>query len=189
MQQRHLSGRALRGWLPVGLALFLSVAGARVGLTATPQTVLREVPDWTLTLAPAVDLGRANLSELGVPVSSQAVPVGDLSHGAPPLNAVIKREIPSLWRLSLPAGRASAAGGIDVRCDVVAPDGSSGRLALRGGSGEEVPVRLTPSPASVVKQSPQGDEIEGGAVLEVDLSKARYAGTYTGLITVTVTAR
>jgi hypothetical protein len=105
-----------------------------------------------------------------------------------PLQMHVVRKVERLWRASSPAGTVLDGYSVDVGVEVFSPDGKAGCLGLPGQLGSEIGVRVIPA-LPLVSEEGGRHYLQGAATVELDLSSVRYAGTYSGQITVTLVAR
>lgn len=148
-----------------------------------------DVPPWTLQMSNGVVLARIAPGELiGKGGEDVAVSVDDLRFGAPPVNTTIVRELPALWKLRLPPGHAKKPD-VDVTIEVVSLAGRTSRMSLAADPASEVMVRVTPTGTTLLSAGPHETYLVGGAVLEIDISRTRQAGEFTGQLSVSVTPR
>ena len=143
---------------------------------------------WTLELPPVVRLEPVTAVELLGGPADQAVAVRDIASGVPALNTVIIRELPALWQTTSAVSQAGQ-GSLQATCEVVSEQGTANRLSLAGHPESEIPVQVLSSPALAVAALDASVRHQGGVTLRLDLGHARYAGTYTGRLTVTVVSR
>src|SRR5690606_17730332 len=137
-----------------------------------------------------VELAPVRLDELGAKpvealagVSRQARAVGgmlvvDAAIATPPMRLVVEREIPALWRWHVgkdaPALR-SAQGAPAVR---LLSQGGFDNLAHATDPAQQLPVRVRVTPPRAIASDAQGQLLESGVVLEIDLGRAARAGRY-----------
>ncbi len=99
----------------------------------------------------------------------------------------IVREVPAVWRMELPAGVDPRD--LVVSYELVASSGRRDRLSQPGEPDSELGIRLRSTGPIEVESA--GDEVvvEGGVVLELDLTAARFAGDHSGTLVVRVDQR
>jgi hypothetical protein len=98
----------------------------------------------------------------------------------------VRRRLTGLWRLEVPLG--TDADDINVRYEVVAPDGQVGFLGHRESTGH-LPAEIRAEPIRIVRYEGTSAVLEGEAELVVDISKLQHAGSYGGTVRVTVAMR
>ncbi len=103
---------------------------------------------------------------------------------APQINTIVTRHVPSLWRVTMPRG--TNVDDLEITYDVLSEKGRDGCLSLRGKGDFECPVRILPTRPVTVERQDQVDLLEGGAILELDLTTVRYAGTYSGTLLISI---
>jgi hypothetical protein len=103
---------------------------------------------------------------------------------ASPILLRVTRLVPGIWQMRV--ADTTYPGAIDVRYEVFGADGSPGRLTHVEHPEDGLGVIVEPTQAEVVAVDDQGMVVEGGAALQLLLDEARYAGTYTGTVLVTV---
>jgi hypothetical protein len=142
----------------------------------------------TLELPPVVRLEPVTAAELLGGGPDQAVAVRELASGTPPVNTIIVRELPALWQAttSLPL---TGSGSLQATCEVVSEQGTANRLSLAGHAGAEIPVMIVSSPVLAATALDASVHHQGGITLRLDVGRVRYAGTYTGRLTVTLVSR
>jgi hypothetical protein len=101
-----------------------------------------------------------------------------------PILLRVTRRVPSIWQMRV--ADTIHPGAIDVRYEVFGADGSPGRLTHVEHPEDGLGVIIEPTQPEVVVSDDQGMVVEGGASLQLLLDEARYAGTYTGTVLVTV---
>ncbi len=143
---------------------------------------------WTLEVPPVVRLEPVTAVELLGGPADQAIAVSDIASGVPALNTVIIRELPTLWQTTTAVSQTQQ-GSLQATCQVVSEQGTANRLSLAGHPESEIPVQVLSSPALAVAALDASVRHQGGVTLRLDLGHARYAGTYTGRLTVTVVSR
>ncbi len=176
----HRSEATLR-WLAAVLLVQAVLAGTELAAS--------DVPPWTLQMSTSVVLAKIAPGELiGRGGDDVAVSVDDLRFGAPPVNTTIVRELPALWKLRLPPGQAKKPD-VEVTLEIASVAGRSNRMSLAADPASEVVVRVIPTATTVVVGGPHETFLVGGAVLEIDIARARQAGEFTGQLSVSVTPR
>jgi hypothetical protein len=180
------------------LALFLL---AHLSATAdpVPEPGDRSVPptifaDFDLRIgavrvAPTVELEPIQASEIlsdngHLALSAGTYAPGGFGAGIPGVEARIVRTIPALWWMRLRDERD--LDNLDVRVDLSATDGGRGRLAHGRDEGSQIRVEVRPLEPVVTIDDTDSVVVEGGALLILDLTGVRAAGTYNGTLTVTV---
>jgi hypothetical protein len=101
-----------------------------------------------------------------------------------PIVLQVTRLVPRIWQMRVADTTSPAA--IDVRYEVFGADGSPGRLTHVEHPGDALRVVIEPTRPEVIASDDQGTVVEGGAALQLWLDQARYAGTYTGTVVVTI---
>jgi hypothetical protein len=178
--RRHASIRCAWALLVLGGVVL------RPALAAPPVVALGG------TLQARVELAPVRLDELGARpvealagVSRQAHAVGgrlvvDAAIATPPIRLVVQREIPALWRWHV--GKDAPALPLASAAPVV-------RLLSQGGfdhfahatePAQQLPVRVRMTPPRTIASDAQGQVLESGVVLEIDLGRAARAGRYIG---------
>ncbi len=187
-------------WLLAVLALTPSEAAG------PPQrAALRVFPDspWELVLEPLVVLDPVVAAELtgsseslairsagsasAVAVTGTELVVDPGGLRTPPLRHRILRELPVLWRMTLPAGVELRD--LLVSYELVSGSGRRGFLSYPGVPGSQVQTLVRSTFPQEVERDDDQIVIEGGVILELDMTTARLAGNYAGVLTVTVQQR
>jgi hypothetical protein len=75
---------------------------------------------------------------------------------------------------------------LNVRYELTSPDGRTDRLGPADGSNSEVRTTVRPLPPTIVAVDDAGAVVEGGMVLYLELDSVRRAGSYSGMLTVTL---
>lgn len=168
------------------VALVLGGVLLRPALAAPPVVALGNA------LHARVELAPVRLDELGARpvealagVSRQAHAVGgvlivDAAIATPPIRLVVQREIPALWRWQVgkdaPA-LAFASGAPAVR---LLSQGGFDNLVHATDPVQHLPVSVRMTPPRTIASDAQGQLLESGVVLEIDLGRAASAGRYIG---------
>lgn len=97
---------------------------------------------------------------------------------------VLTRTIPTLWRTRIPLGHS--VHNLSVHIEVISSDGQENHLSHLSGPDLPIPITLYPQPPTVVDRDRGFWVVEGGALLNIDLSRARYGGNYTGTLKITI---
>lgn len=178
--RRHAS----MGWAWV--ALVLGGVLLRPALAGLPVAMAGGATPSRVELAPVRldELGARPIEPLAG-VSRQARAVGgvlvvDAAIATPPIRLVIEREIPALWRWHIQAdapARSFDAGAPGVR--LLSPGGFD-NLAHATDPAQHLPVRVRMTTPRTIASDEQGQLLESGVVLEIDLGRAGSAGRYIG---------
>ncbi len=99
----------------------------------------------------------------------------------------VVRELTALWRMELPPGVDPRD--LEVSYELVARSGQRGRLSQAGALDSEIGIYLRAMPPTESEDLSGEAMVEGGVVLELDLTAARFAGDYAGTLEVTVNPR
>ena len=94
------------------------------------------------------------------------------------------RELPAVWELRLAPGARPAD--LDVRYELHSLDGRPDRLGHVTDPESTLAVGLRPREPSVVASERDGVVVRGGVSLELRVDSVRSAGSYRGVLTVTV---
>lgn len=129
---------------------------------------------------------RELMGALDSPLASTVVAIAGMPKA--PLDSVrIQRRLEGLWTLRVPVGGCGATDqAIDVQAEVVATSGSPDRLAPQTAGEPEIDVKVVPLTPHLLSRQEDAVTYEGGVVLELDLSKVRTSGTYSGTLVLTV---
>ena len=113
-----------------------------------------------------------------------------LAPGQDPLSVPIAlnvvRKVDRLWRLEV--GDDQELVDRQVAVDVVSLNGQPGELCAATEGSSALSLRLLPTSVQLVEEAGRR-YLEGGVVMDLDLSKVQRPGEYAGTFTVTVTAR
>jgi len=136
-----------------------------------------------------LDLGTISPTELTAGRGSGAVDLGNRTPGrlnleAAPVNLLVTRTVPALWRAFVDDTDRPMA--VDVRYEVIAANGTPRRLSHLHHPEAELGVVVEPIPAHVVSRGDEGTVLEGGFVLQISLDETRYAGQYSGTVVVSI---
>jgi hypothetical protein len=153
---------------------FLADFDLRVGAVRVARTVELEAIQATELLADHAYLA----------LSSGTYTPGGFGAGAPGFEARIVRTIPALWWMRL--RDESDLDTLDVRLNLSANDGGRDRLAHDRDEDSQIRVELRPLDPVVAIDDDDSVVVEGGALLILDLTGVRSAGTYNGTLTITV---
>jgi hypothetical protein len=104
---------------------------------------------------------------------------------APSFNAVIKRELPKLWRMRVPLDQVNS---LYATYELKAKDGEENEFKHEKRPDSSVKVVIEPLPINIISEDTTTNTalIEGGVNLTIDLSQASSAGQYIGDLIVTV---
>jgi hypothetical protein len=168
----------------------LALAAASVGLAQSPHVDLSDGPGrpGELRIESRISLEGVSLREL-LPAGRRANSLGKWNGGFASfdhaeIRTQIVRRLPTVWRLRLAEDQDLYR--LDVQYEIGTRDGRPGRLASTDMEGSEVKVELRPIPPLVVSDTGDGQVVEGGVVLHLDLESVRSAGQYTGTLTITL---
>lgn len=99
----------------------------------------------------------------------------------------IQRRLDGVWTLQVPVSGQDAIGeAVDVQAEVMAASGSPNRLAPQVAGEPEIEVRVVTLPPRLVSRQADTVTYEGDLLLELDLSRIRISGTYSGTLVLTV---
>jgi len=96
---------------------------------------------------------------------------------APPINAVVSRDLNRVWRLSVPSANRSRA---RVTSHVESLRGEAGRLSLVGREEVSIPVVVLERPATTRLDEAGNRIVEGGIALQIPTASLQHAGQYAG---------
>ncbi len=96
----------------------------------------------------------------------------------------VVRELTALWRMELPPGTDPRD--LEISYELVARSGRRGRLSQTGAPDSEIGIYLRATPPTQSEDLSGEAMVEGGVVLELDLTAARFAGDYAGTLEVRV---
>lgn len=102
----------------------------------------------------------------------------------PDLVPTVTRQLPDLWRMRV--GDAAEASSTSVRYELVGADGEPGHLSLIGEGNDLIPVRIVPRTVQTDVLSDGSAVLSGGADLELDLTRARRSGRYSGTLVIVI---
>lgn len=107
---------------------------------------------------------------------------------APVLSAVVTRELPGLWQMRVPIDQV---GSIYATYEIKGMNGQANGFSNNTRSDHSVRVSVEPLPIVEISRDESTNTalIQGGIRLHFDLSTARVAGGYGGVIKVTVNKR
>lgn len=140
----------------------------------------------SLTIAPSVDLQPLSIAEL-LGTASGSIDLGTWMPGADPTlgvtpQPIVMRGVDALWS----AWISGSSNQIDVQFSLVGLNGEPDCLSLPGAPGQKLPVTLVARPPVQIDRDKKLKLFEGGADLVIDTSLATVAGTYGGVLVVTV---
>lgn len=147
-------------------------------IAATAAIAFAEEP----AVSPRVDLPDVTSFEI-----SEDGTVGAQAFGGRlrvPGRTLVTRRVPDLWKLRLPDGERPED--LTVSYELTDMTGRLGYLGHALFPNEQIPVRLRPLPPRIVGEEDDAVLVEGGIILELSLAAARRAGTYRGILTVTI---
>jgi len=164
-------------------------------LTCGPLLVLAGVvpiaaaPDDAVVIEPRIRLHAISAREILEGRAHAAIAGGTWRPGASVVdttgfNTIVTRRLDRVWQTRLPRDVDLAA--IQISCEIDGTDGRHDRLSH--GSSPDSSVRATARalPPIVVGVDEETITVEGGVVLELDLSAVHAAGQYSGTMTVTL---
>lgn len=151
-----------------------------------PDAVTLQVREPRLALQPISP--RELMTALGKPASGGGFAVASTAGLAGPTEMRIQRRLEGVWTLRVPLAESAAVSSdaVDVQAEVVGATGSADRLAPQVSGEPEIAVRAVALPPRLVSRQEDGVTYEGGVLLELDLSRIRTSGTYSGTLILTV---
>lgn len=168
-------------------------------LAANPLDLLRGEPG-EVVVEPRIELDRIRHPELAggltttAATSRPAVLLGDGGLVVEPTGLLfslpsrrVVREVAALWRMELPSGVDPRD--LEVTYELVARSGRRDRLSQPGEPSSEIGIRMRRTGPLEIDAPGGGAVVEGGVVLELDLTATRFAGDYAGTLEVTVNPR
>ena len=190
-----LDGGVLRRLILLGLCLVcLPALAGQSPETAVHPGPLPFIPEEDLRLdavrlTPVVRLEPILASEILPDDLFLAVPEGrwspgGLDFGSRPFESTIVRTLPGVWWMRLRDERA--LDDMDVRLELTSGDGTHNRLVHESDQNSQIHVTVEPLAPVVALDDTSSVVIEGGAVLILDISDVRSAGSYSGTLTVTI---
>lgn len=177
-------------------ALLLILLGTASALAGGPRPAARTLEPGDLPTRPGevrvaahLTLDAISAAELTQGRGSAALDMGvwrgaGSTFDVSPIVLQLTRLVPSIWQMRV--ADTTYPGAIDVRYEVFGADGSLGRLTHVEHPEDALRVIIEPTQPEVIFSDDQGTVVEGGAALQLLLDEARYAGTYTGTVVVTV---
>lgn len=182
-----------------GVALAALCLFSAVPASAGPLDLLRGEPG-EVVVEPRIDLAPIRHPELAggltttAATSRPAVALGDRGLRVEPTGLLFSlpsrrviREVAALWRMELPAGVDPRD--LEITYELVARSGRRDRLSQPGEADSEIGIRMRRT-GPIEIDGPGGRAmVEGGVVLELDLTATRFAGNYAGTLEVTVNQR
>ena len=99
------------------------------------------------------------------------------------ISMIVSRSVSSLWRMALPE---QDRGSLEVSYEIVGANGAAGCLSHVVEPEAEIWVTVRPLQPTVLSSDGQTALLEGGDDLDLDLARARSAGTYAGTLRVTI---
>lgn len=160
--------------------------GAASHWRVRPDVVTLKVREPRLALQPISP--RELMTALGQPASGGGFAVAGTAGLAETTTMKIQRRLEGVWTLRVPLAESGAfsSDAVDVQAEVVGITGSAGRLAPSASGEPEIAVRAVALPPRLVSRQDDGVTYEGGVLLELDLSRIRTSGTYSGTLILTV---
>ena len=138
-----------------------------------------------LELAPRTQLQHIDTPELILNAASrQAIAVTDASDFEQGFTTQVVRTLPALWQMTVSTQVDPVA--LHVDYELTSAGGRLNRLSAAEDSDSEIDVHLDPVNPKIVFQTREFTVVEGGAVFHMELSDAYLAGSYQGLLRVTV---
>jgi len=142
-----------------------------------------------IQIEPTIRLEEIRADELLPDATQRAISLGSYARGgAVPagrtMDPGIVRHVPVLWRMYVPDERLIES--LEVRVQMIAPDGSPGRLGTTDGTRSAIRAVARSTPPVVVERDGDGAVVQGGLTLLLDLEEIRNAGTYTGTLSITI---
>ncbi len=160
--------------------------GAASHWRVRPDVVTLAVREPRLALQPISP--RELMTALGQPASGGGFAVAGTAGLVEPTGMRIQRRLEGVWTLRVPVAESEAfsSDAVDVQAEVVGITGSAGRLAPSDSGDPEIAVKAVTLPPRLVSRQEDGVTYEGGVLLELDLSRIRTSGTYSGTLILTV---
>ncbi len=168
-------------------------------LAAGPLDLLTGEPG-EVVVEPRIDLAPIRHPELAggltttAATSRPAIVLGDRGLLVEPTGLVfslpsrrIVREVTALWRMELAADVDPRD--LEITYELVARSGRRGRLSQPSEPDSEIGIRMRRTGPIEVDDGGGATTVEGGVVLELDLTATRFAGDYAGTLEVTVNPR
>jgi hypothetical protein len=164
-------------------------ASEREPLRSRPQRLILDRRVGVIQIQPTIQLQNVQLVEILDGTRYQSIAAGSWSRGASPtatrqVEPHIVRTIPAVWRMRVRDEHEAYE--LNVRYELTSPDGRADRLGPADGSNSEVRTTVRPLPPTIVAVDDAGAVVEGGMVLYLELDSVRRAGSYSGMLTVTL---
>ena len=166
---------------PLLFIFFLLLAQSQSVMGQSRERVFDPQPG-RLVIKSNIDLPEIVSSELLLGSQAQAV------REIPPTNlgftSRVKRPVPSIWGIYVLPGVNPES--LIVTYEMNAENGTPGRLNLVGDLDSEIRVQIVPIRPVVVERLRDVILIEGGVVMDLDVTEAQKAGKYSGVLTVSI---